>query len=48
MQGGEAKRNLPEAFFMTVMLATFGALPGVQFMHAICCFEAQEVSNPIL
>ena len=33
---------------MTVMSATFGALPGVQFMHAICRFEAQEVKNPIL
>ena len=25
---------------MTVMSATFGALPGVQFMHAICCFDS--------
>ena len=33
---------------MTVMLATFGALPGVQFMHAIFHFEAQEVNNPML
>ena len=33
---------------MTVMSTTFGALPGVQFMHAICRFEAQEVNNPIL
>ena len=48
MQGGEAKRNLPEAFFMTVMLATFGALPGVQFMHIICRFEAWEVNNPMI
>ena len=31
---------------MTVMLATFGALPGVQFMHVICHLEAQEVNNP--
>ena len=28
--------------------ATFGALPEVQFMHTICRFEAQEVSNPML
>ena len=35
-------------FFMTVMSATFGALPGVQIMHAICRFEAQEVNNPII
>ena len=28
--------------------ATFGALPGVQFMHIICRFEAREVSNPML
>ena len=33
---------------MTVMSATFGALPEVQFMHAICSFEAQEVNNPML
>ena len=33
---------------MTVMSATFGALPGVQFMHAIFRFEAQEVNNPML
>ena len=33
---------------MTVMSATFGALSEVQFMHAICCFEAQEVKNPML
>ena len=33
---------------MTVMSATFGALPEVQFMHAICHFEAQEVNNPML
>ena len=37
-----------EVFLMTVMLATLGVLPGVQFMYAICRFEAQEVSNPIL
>ena len=30
------------------MSATFGALPGVQFMHAIFLFEAQEVNNPML
>ncbi|RVW21666.1 hypothetical protein CK203_099923 [Vitis vinifera] len=30
------------------MSATFGALSGVQFMHAICRFEAQEVNNPML
>ena len=33
---------------MTVMSATFGALYEVQFMHAICCFEGQEVNNPML
>ena len=33
---------------MTVMSATFGALSGVQFMHAICSFEAQEVNNPMI
>ena len=27
---------------------TFGALPGAQFMHTICSFEAWEVSNPML
>ncbi|RVW13024.1 Pro-Pol polyprotein [Vitis vinifera] len=30
------------------MSATFGALTEVQFMHAICRFEAQEVNNPML
>ena len=30
---------------MTVMAATFGALSEVQFMHAICPFEAQEVKQ---
>ena len=33
---------------MTVMSATFGALPEVQFMHAIFRFESQEVNNPML
>ena len=33
---------------MTVMSATFGVLPEVQFIHAICRFEAQEVNNPML
>ena len=47
MQGGEAKRNQHEAFLMTVISATFGALPEVQFIHAICRFEAQ-VNNPML
>ena len=28
--------------------ATFGALPGAQFMHTICRFEAREVRNPML
>ena len=32
---------------MTVMLATFEALPGVKFKHDICHFEAQEVNNPM-
>ena len=48
MQGGEAKRNQHEAFLMTVISATFGALSEVQFMHAICRFESQEVNNPML
>ena len=30
------------------MSATFGVLLGVQFMHAIFLFEAQEVNNPML
>ena len=33
---------------MSVMSATFRALPGVQFIYAICRFEAQEVNNPML
>ena len=48
MQGGEAKRNQHEAFLITVISATFGALSKVQFIHTICCFEAQEVTNPML
>ena len=48
MQGEEVKRICHEAFFMTVMSATFGAPREVQFMHAICRFEAQEVNNPML
>ena len=49
MQGEEAKRNLPWSIFLkTVLSASFGTLPGVQFMHAICHFEAQKVKNPIL
>ena len=35
-------------FFMTVLSATFGTLPEIQIMHAICRFEAQEVKNPML
>ena len=49
MQGEKAKRNLPwSIFLMTVMSATFGTLPGVQFMPLICHFEAQKVKNPML
>ena len=33
---------------MTVISASFGALPKVQFMHAICRFKAQEVNNPMI
>ena len=33
---------------MIVMSTTFGALSEVHFLHAICCFEAQEVKNPML
>ena len=28
--------------------ATFGALPGAQFIYTICRFEAWEVINPTL
>ena len=45
---GSKEKYAMKQFFMTVMSATFGALPGVQFMHAICRFEAQEVNNPML
>ena len=37
-----------EAFLITVISATFGALPEVQFIHSICHFEDREVNNPIL
>ena len=33
---------------MTVIAATFGVLPKVQFMHALCRFEDREVNNPML
>ena len=33
---------------MTVISATFGVLPEVQFMHALCRFEDREVNNPML
>ena len=45
---GKQREICHEAFFMTVMSATFGELPEVQFMYAICSFEAQEVNNPML
>ena len=35
-------------FLMTVVAATFGALPEVQMMHSIYHFKAQEVNNPML
>ena len=37
-----------EAFLMTVMLSTFGALPKVHFLHFIYHFKAQEVNNLML
>ena len=45
---GSKEKSVRRQFLIIVMLATFGALPGVQFMHAIFHFEAQEVNNPIL
>ena len=45
---GSKEKSAMKQFFMTIMSATFGALPGVQIMHAICRFEAQEVKNPML
>ena len=45
---GKQREICHEAFLMTVMSATFGTLPGVQFMHAICHFEAHKVKNPML
>ena len=45
---GKQREIFHEAFLMTVMTATFGALSEVQFMHAIFSFEAQEVKNPML
>ena len=45
---GSKEKFAMKQFFMTVISATFGALPEVQFMHAIFHFEAQEVNNPIL
>ena len=45
---GKQREICHEAFLMTVMSATFGALPEVQFIHSICRFEDQEVNNPTL
>ena len=45
---GSKEKIYHEAFLMTVISATFGALPEVQFIHAICRFEYQEVNNPML
>nr|CAN65945.1 hypothetical protein VITISV_037142 [Vitis vinifera] len=45
---GSKEKICHEAFLMTVISATFGALPEVQFIHAICHFEDQEVKNPML
>ncbi|RVW98926.1 Transposon Ty3-I Gag-Pol polyprotein [Vitis vinifera] len=45
---GSKEKSAMKHFLMTVMSATFGALPEVQFMHAICRFKAQEVKNPML
>ena len=45
---GSKEKSAMKQFLMTVMSATFGALPEVQFMYAICPFEAQEVNNPML
>ena len=45
---GRKEKSAMKQFFMTVMSATFGTIPGVQIMHAIFSFEAQEVSNPML
>ena len=46
-RGSKEKFSMKQ-FFMTVISATFGALPRVQIMHSICGFEAQEVKNPML
>ena len=48
MQGGEVKKICHEVFLMTVISATFGALPEFQFIHAICRFEDKEVNNSML
>ena len=45
---GSKEKSAMRQFLMTVMSATFGAIPEVQFIHAICNFEAQEVKNPML
>ena len=45
---GKQREICHEAFFMTVISATFGALPEVYFLHSIYHFKAQEVKNPTL
>ena len=39
---GSKEKIYYEAFLMTIISATFGALPEVQFMHAICRFELRK------
>ena len=45
---GSKEKICHEAFLMTVISATFGVLPIVQSMHALCRFEDRAVNNPML
>ena len=40
--------NVAVAPHFAIVGHIFGALPGAQIMHTICCFEAWEVRSPIV
>ena len=48
MQRGKTKESNMKNPRGHQLFDTFGALPEVQFIHAICRFEDQEVKNPML
>ena len=45
---GSKEKSAMKQFLITVMSATFGALPEIHFLHAIYHFKAREVKNLML